>query len=198
MTRTRPSAERAVDCGSVREPLVVPRPCPICRQNRHQQECAADPLFRRQAAGGCVSAWGVDLDRRGVRSIRFNTISDLKWSRRRRWGSLFGQNSHQALMKYDRAWVMKSPRRSSGGPRSSPRGAAASDRGLVARVEIAAQRLRQLDQRVTVLGIGRLPGKRLNVRNLKSRPKTIAALNAEFDVPSRDRQRAMTQMVSRR
>ncbi len=33
----------------------------------------------------------------GVRTIRFNAISDLKGSRRRRWGSLFDQHSHALI-----------------------------------------------------------------------------------------------------
>jgi hypothetical protein len=41
----------------------------------------------------CISAWGLDLDRHGVQSITFNTNSDLKGSRTRRWGSLFDQHS---------------------------------------------------------------------------------------------------------
>jgi integrase len=43
----------------------------------------------------CVSAWGLSHDRRGVPSSEFNEIKGLKGSRRRRWGSVFDQHSHQ-------------------------------------------------------------------------------------------------------
>jgi len=45
----------------------------------------------------CVSAPGLDHDRRGGHIIPFSEINGLKGSRRRRWGSLFDQHSHGAL-----------------------------------------------------------------------------------------------------
>jgi hypothetical protein len=42
-----------------------------------------------------VSAQGLDHHRRGGPIIPFGEIKGLKGSRRRRWGSLFDQHSHQ-------------------------------------------------------------------------------------------------------
>jgi two-component sensor histidine kinase len=50
----------------------------------------------RSGGNACVSARGLDRDQRGGLIIPFSKINGLKGSRRRRWGSLFNQHSHQA------------------------------------------------------------------------------------------------------
>lgn len=51
----------------------------------------------RTSRSGCVSAWGLDYDRRRGQISQFNKINGQTGSRRRRWGSIFDQHSHHVF-----------------------------------------------------------------------------------------------------
>ncbi|WFU24965.1 TnsD family Tn7-like transposition protein [Bradyrhizobium sp. CB1717] len=93
--------------------------------------------------------------------------------------------TYQTLLKYDRKWLDSFPSRRgtrSRVPKPQPRHA--DDVALASQIEASARELREQGGLVTVNGLSRVLGRKLNVRGLKLMPNAAYILCKEIDVPS--------------
>jgi hypothetical protein len=108
---------------------------------------------------------------------------------RRTWLETQGSDKHsgtyQALVKYDRAWLRtRKRRRGQGSQQVSAPNRDEDDIIYASRIESAAASLRSKGSKVTVLGLGRILGGRINLKGLSRSPRTIEMLRKVLDGPN--------------